>query len=72
MTHVEMMAEMLAAGRESVRAMEMLAQAIGGFAHGATEAMAGMGVVPVVPRGPVLTRISRRRTHPCSRRLLNL
>ena len=34
MTHVEMMAEMLATRRESARALEMLAQAIGGFAHG--------------------------------------
>ena len=34
MTHAEMMAEMLAARRESARALEMLAQAIGGFARG--------------------------------------
>ena len=34
MTHAEMMVEMLAAHRESARAMELLAQAIGGFAHG--------------------------------------
>ena len=34
MTHVVMMAEMLAAQRESAHALEMLAQAIGGFAHG--------------------------------------
>ena len=34
MTHVEMMAEMLAARRESTHALEMLAQAIGGFARG--------------------------------------
>ena len=33
-THAEMMAEMLAAHRESARALEMLAQAIGGFARG--------------------------------------
>ena len=58
MTHAEMMAEMLAARRESTHALEMLAQAIGGFARGAMEAMAGMGVVPAVSRGPVLTRIS--------------
>ena len=32
MTHVEMMAEMLAAHRESACALEMLAQAIGVFA----------------------------------------
>ena len=34
MTHAEMMAEMLAAHHESTRALEMLAQAIGGFTHG--------------------------------------
>ena len=34
MTHAEMMAEMLAAHHESARALEMLAQAIGGFARG--------------------------------------
>ena len=34
MTHAEMMAEMLVARRESDRAMELLAQAIGGFARG--------------------------------------
>ena len=54
MTH----AEMMAARRESAHVLEMLAQAIGGFACRATEAMVGMGVVPVVPRGPVLTGIS--------------
>ena len=34
MTHAEMMAEMLAAHRELARALEMLAQAIGGFTRG--------------------------------------
>ena len=34
MTHAEMMAEMLAARRESTHALEMLAQAIGGIAYG--------------------------------------
>ena len=34
MNHAEMMAEMLAARHESARALEMLAQAIGGFARG--------------------------------------
>ena len=34
MTHAEMMVEMLAARRESTRALEMLAQAIGGFTRG--------------------------------------
>jgi len=35
MTHAEMMAELLAAHRESARAMELLTQAVGGFARGA-------------------------------------
>ena len=34
MTHAEMMAELLAAHRESARAMEIMAQAVVGFAHG--------------------------------------
>ena len=34
MTHAKMMAEMLAAHRESAHAMELLAQSIGGFTHG--------------------------------------
>ena len=34
MTHVEMMVDMLAARHESAHALEMLAQAIGGFARG--------------------------------------
>ena len=34
MTHVEMMVEMLAARHESAHALEMLAQAIGGFSYG--------------------------------------
>ena len=34
MTHAEMMAEMLATRRELARALEMLAQAIGGFTRG--------------------------------------
>ena len=34
MTHAEMMVELLAARRESARAMEIMAQAIAGFARG--------------------------------------
>ena len=34
MTHAEMMAELMAARRESARAMELMAQAIVGFARG--------------------------------------
>ena len=42
-THVEMMAKMLAARRESARALEMLAQAIGGFARGGPDGNGGNG-----------------------------
>ena len=65
MTHAEMMAEMLVARRESTHALEMLAQAIGGFARGGM-AMAGTGVVPTVPRGPVPIRTSWGHTRPSS------
>ena len=34
MTHTEMMAELMAARRESARAMELMAQAVAGFARG--------------------------------------
>ena len=34
MTYVEMMAELMAARRESARAMKLMAQAIAGFTHG--------------------------------------
>ena len=34
MTHAEMMAELMAARRESARAMELMAQAVAGFARG--------------------------------------
>ena len=43
MTHAKMMAEMLAARRESARALEMLAQAIGGFARGGPDSHGGNG-----------------------------
>ena len=43
MTHAEMMAEILAARHESARAMELLAQAIGGFAHGGHGGNGGNG-----------------------------
>ena len=58
MTHAEMMVEMLATRRELARALEMLAEAIGAFAHGGHRGNGGIGVVPMVPRGPILTRIS--------------
>ena len=43
MTHVKMMAEMLAARRESAYALEMLAQAIGGFAYRGSSGNGGNG-----------------------------
>ena len=43
MTHAEMMVEMLAAHRESACAMELLAQAIGGFARGGHGGNGGNG-----------------------------
>ena len=52
MTHVEMMAEMLAARRESARALEMLAQAIGGFARGGHGGNGGNGGDAHSPKGP--------------------
>ena len=58
MTHAEMMAEMLAARRELARAIELLAQAIGGFARGGHGDNGGNGVVPAVLRDPALIRIS--------------
>jgi hypothetical protein len=58
MTHAEMMAEMLAACRESARALKMLAQAIGGFTRGGPGGNGGNGVVPAVSRGPIPTKTS--------------
>ena len=52
MTHAEMMAEMLAARRESARAMELLAQAIGGFALGGHRGNGGNGGGARGPKGP--------------------
>ena len=43
MTHVEMMAEMLATHRESAHALEMRAQAIGGFNRGGPSGNGGNG-----------------------------
>jgi hypothetical protein len=58
MTHAEMMADMLAAHRESAHAMELLAQVIVASPIEALVLMAGTGVVPTVSRGPVPTRTS--------------
>jgi hypothetical protein len=43
MTPAEMMAEMLATRREAARALEMMAQAISGFAHGGPDGNGGNG-----------------------------
>ena len=52
MTRAEMMAEMLAASRESARAMELLAQAIDGFARGGYGGNGGNGGGGRSPEGP--------------------
>ena len=52
MTHVEMMAEMLAARCESAHALEMLAQAIGGFTHGGPGGNGRNGGGACAPVGP--------------------
>ena len=56
MTHAEMMAEMLAARRESARALEMLAQAISGFTHGGPDGNGGNEGGAALLWGPVPTR----------------
>jgi hypothetical protein len=58
LTYVKMMAEMLAACRESTRVLEMMAQAIGGLPMEAPVAVVGTGVVPATSAGPVPTRTS--------------
>ena len=58
MTHAEMMVEMLATHRESAHAMELLVQAIGGFAHGGHGGNGGNRVVLVVTKDPARIRIS--------------
>ena len=47
-----MMVEMMAAHRESARAMELLAQAIGGFTHGGHGGNGGNGSGARGPEGP--------------------
>ena len=51
MTHAEMMAELLAAHRESAHAMELLAQAIGGFTRGGHGGNGGNGGAARGPKG---------------------
>ena len=50
--YVEMIAEMMAAHRESACAMELLAQAIGGFARGGHGGNGGNGGGARGPEGP--------------------
>ena len=52
MTHAEILVEMLAAQRESARALEMLAQAIGGFARGGHRGNGGNRGGACGPEGP--------------------
>jgi hypothetical protein len=61
MTPAEMMVEMLATRHKMARALELKAQAVGGLARGGSGGNGGneaTRVVPVVLRGPVLTRTS--------------
>ena len=52
MTHVKMMAEMLAARRESAYAVETLAQSIGGFVRGGLGGNGGNGGGAHGPKKP--------------------
>ena len=52
MTHVEMMVELMAAHRESARAMELMAQAIAGFARGGHGGNGGNEGGACRPEGP--------------------
>ena len=52
MTHAEMMVEMMAARRESTCSLEMLAQAIGGFARGGPSGNGGNEGGARSPKGP--------------------
>ena len=52
MTHAEMMAELMAARREAARAMELMAQAVAGFARGGHEGNGGNRGGARRPEGP--------------------
>ena len=52
MTHAEMMAELMAAHRESAWAMELMAQAVAGFARGGHEGNGGNRGGACCPKGP--------------------
>ena len=52
MTHAEMLAELLVAHRESARAMDIMAQAVVGLAHGGHGGNSGNGGGARRPEGP--------------------
>ena len=52
MTHAEMMTELMAARRESARAMELMAQGMAGFARGGHRGNGGNGGGARRPKGP--------------------
>ena len=52
MTHAEMMAELLAARRESARAMDIMAQAVAGLARGGPKGNGGNGGGARCSEGP--------------------
>ena len=52
MTHAEMMAELMAARRKSARAMELMAQAVAGFACGGHGGNGGNRGGVCHPKGP--------------------
>ena len=52
MTHAKVMVELLAARRESARAMEIMAQAVVGFARGGHEGNGGNAGGARCPEGP--------------------
>ena len=52
MTHAEMMVELLAARQELARAMEIMAQAVAGFAHEGHGGNGGNGGGACHPEGP--------------------
>ena len=52
MTHAEMMTELMAARRESARAMELMAHAVAGFARGGHGGNGGNGGGARSPEGP--------------------
>ena len=63
MTYAKMMAKMLVAHHESARALEMLAQAIGGFARGGPGGNGGNGGGARGPEGPCSYQ-DLLKTHP--------